>query len=230
MRKLLLATTALLALAGTANAYTITVLPAIQRGAAFAADVQPLVNLGPGGVDTFTGITSGTFNGVTFNAVPGTAASGVYVGGLGVSASPYTDANHDRRYFTAGGGGGYIDMTYAGAPITDLWVLWGTVDSGDFRNRIVTDATIPDVITGNIVLANCPLCTDQNSEAWVHLTGLNPFNSARFSDANANSFEYNVRIGAVPEASTWAMMILGFFGIGFMAMRRKGQGKAFRIA
>ena len=28
---------------------------------------------------------------------------------------------------------------------------------------------------------------------------------------------------AVPEASTWAMMILGFMGVGFMAYRRRGQ-------
>ena len=28
---------------------------------------------------------------------------------------------------------------------------------------------------------------------------------------------------AVPEASTWAMMILGFAGVGFMAYRRRGQ-------
>jgi hypothetical protein len=28
---------------------------------------------------------------------------------------------------------------------------------------------------------------------------------------------------AVPEASTWAMMVLGFFGVGFMAYRRRGQ-------
>jgi hypothetical protein len=32
----------------------------------------------------------------------------------------------------------------------------------------------------------------------------------------------------VPEASTWAMMILGFFGVGFMAYRRRGQ-VAFRL-
>jgi hypothetical protein len=30
---------------------------------------------------------------------------------------------------------------------------------------------------------------------------------------------------AVPEPSTWAMMILGFFGIGFLAYRRKNQGQ-----
>ena len=33
----------------------------------------------------------------------------------------------------------------------------------------------------------------------------------------------NVAVTAVPEASTWAMMILGFVGVGFMAYRRKRQ-------
>lgn len=36
--------------------------------------------------------------------------------------------------------------------------------------------------------------------------------------------------GAVPEPSTWAMMILGFAGVGFMAYRRKQSGPAFRTA
>jgi hypothetical protein len=35
---------------------------------------------------------------------------------------------------------------------------------------------------------------------------------------------------AVPEASTWAMMILGFCGLGFMAYRRKRNGPALRLA
>jgi hypothetical protein len=30
--------------------------------------------------------------------------------------------------------------------------------------------------------------------------------------------------GAVPEPATWAMMMLGFFGVGFLAYRRKNQG------
>ena len=33
----------------------------------------------------------------------------------------------------------------------------------------------------------------------------------------------NVSIAAVPEPSTWAMMILGFAGVGFMAYRRKSK-------
>lgn len=34
----------------------------------------------------------------------------------------------------------------------------------------------------------------------------------------------------VPEPSTWAMMILGFAGVGFMAYRRRAQGQAIRLA
>jgi hypothetical protein len=37
-------------------------------------------------------------------------------------------------------------------------------------------------------------------------------------------------ISAVPEPSTWAMMILGFCGLGFMAYRRKQNGPALRLA
>jgi hypothetical protein len=36
-------------------------------------------------------------------------------------------------------------------------------------------------------------------------------------------------IAAVPEPSTWAMMILGFCGLGFMAYRKKQNGPAFRM-
>ena len=35
---------------------------------------------------------------------------------------------------------------------------------------------------------------------------------------------------AVPEPSTWAMMILGFVGVGFMAYRRKQNGSALSVA
>jgi PEP-CTERM motif len=38
-------------------------------------------------------------------------------------------------------------------------------------------------------------------------------------------------VGSIPEPSTWAMMILGFFGVGFMAYRRKSKGQmSLRIA
>jgi hypothetical protein len=233
MRKLLLATSALLALSAVtpANAYTISVFDTDQRNAAYGGDQAVLANWGVGPSDTYSNIRVGSNGQVSFNAVDGsTAESGIYFGGVlspAISASPYTDSNHTRGYLTAGGGGGYIDMAYLGAPITSLLVLWGTVDGGDYRNRIVTGAG--DVITGQTVLDNCPSCINENTEAWVLLTGLKPFNVARFSDAENNSFEYNVRaIEGVPEPTTWAMMLIGFLGMGFVGMRKKGY--TFRFA
>jgi hypothetical protein len=37
------------------------------------------------------------------------------------------------------------------------------------------------------------------------------------------------QVAAVPEPSTWAMMILGFFGVVFFAYRRKQSGPALRL-
>jgi PEP-CTERM motif-containing protein len=37
-------------------------------------------------------------------------------------------------------------------------------------------------------------------------------------------------VGGVPEPSTWAMMILGFFGIGFVAHRKRKSGLALSAA
>lgn len=37
-------------------------------------------------------------------------------------------------------------------------------------------------------------------------------------------------ISAVPEPATWAMLILGFMGVGFMAYRRKDKQTGFRFA
>lgn len=43
-----------------------------------------------------------------------------------------------------------------------------------------------------------------------------------FGELNASSLSVSVSSG-VPEGSTWAMMILGFCGLGFMAYRRKPE-------
>ena len=41
----------------------------------------------------------------------------------------------------------------------------------------------------------------------------------------------NVSVTAVPEASTWAMMILGFLGLGFFGYRKStASGSPFRMA
>jgi PEP-CTERM motif len=46
-----------------------------------------------------------------------------------------------------------------------------------------------------------------------------------FHDAGKNAFEFNLG-SAVPEPSTWAMMALGFVGIGLVGWRPKAKTSA----
>jgi hypothetical protein len=41
---------------------------------------------------------------------------------------------------------------------------------------------------------------------------------------------FNLTVSAVPEPSTWAMLLIGFAGVGFMAYRRKQNGVALTVA
>jgi hypothetical protein len=59
--------------------------------------------------------------------------------------------------------------------------------------------------------------TNNNPAGGINLVVLDDF---LFSEPVAS---------AVPESSTWAMMILGFAGVGFMAYRRKQNGPALRM-
>jgi hypothetical protein len=53
---------------------------------------------------------------------------------------------------------------------------------------------------------------------------------AGFGDLRQFGFGLDTSLNsAVPEPSTWAMMILGFAGVGFLAYRRRGQGQALRL-
>ena len=47
---------------------------------------------------------------------------------------------------------------------------------------------------------------------------------------NVDGVSVSETVNAVPEPATWAMMILGFLGLGFMAYRRKQNGSALSVA
>ena len=48
--------------------------------------------------------------------------------------------------------------------------------------------------------------------------------------ANASYGGDITTVAAVPEPSTWVMLVLGFCGVAFMAKRRNATGRAFRFA
>jgi PEP-CTERM motif len=112
--------------------------------------------------------------------------------------------------------------------------FWGSIDS--FNTLDVHFATGPDqVISGSALLATlnvanpggCQASTDCNR--YVTFTDSLGANITGFSmSSSQNSFEIT-NISAVPEPATWAMMVLGFLGVGFMAYRRKDKA-TFRLA
>jgi hypothetical protein len=54
------------------------------------------------------------------------------------------------------------------------------------------------------------------------------YDCGRFSCSKTDSGVYSIT-AAVPEPSTWAMLVLGFAGVGFMAYRRNKSQTTFRV-
>jgi PEP-CTERM motif len=59
------------------------------------------------------------------------------------------------------------------------------------------------------------------------LGGSGPNGNAPINEGNEVTV---LSVSAVPEPSTWAMMILGFAGIGAMTYRHRKQSAAFHVA
>jgi hypothetical protein len=225
---------ALLSFAGPASAAVVIQIVGIQdrnstsiMGSAFST-----LDFGPSlAANSYIGNSIAPNGGWTFGA---TAGSGLYTGGIsGIVASPYGDSPPNsfstKGYLSAEGGGGVVTLSTTQS-LNAINVLWGTVDNGTNRNVLLGSGgdSVDGAAIEAAMIAFCGTCgiTDGNWEAYVKLTDFNSFNSITFSDQTLNAFEFNVgaapsNVGGVPEPSTWAMLLLGFVGVGFMAYRRK---------
>lgn len=70
-------------------------------------------------------------------------------------------------------------------------------------------------------------------KGYLGFTSTTPIAGFQFESTNGGTLNTgftDISIAAVPEPSTWAMMILGFAGVGFMAYRRRNQGVALSAA
>jgi hypothetical protein len=92
------------------------------------------------------------------------------------------------------------------------------------------------ILTGNLFGGGTVTTTLNTSTAWTSysLTGFQNLTSLTFTAGTSGAFMSapgfgidNLTIGAaVPEPSTWAMMIIGFGGVGVAASRRKRSQQA----
>lgn len=214
MRKLLLATTALLALA------------------AFPAKADVLIDnhlSGTGDNVIFNAITTnlvvGSFNGQHTGLVDFTC-----LGGCG----GFTGAQNGNDLKIANFSNLQVQVFDTSLNVlptaTDVFSLLGTGD--------VTAFVTANEPGGGTKLFTFDLGTiTPNGQSGFTLTAINGETIDHFTlldvGGTITDFEhYRIdvapQVAAVPEASTWAMMILGFFGIAGMAGRKNWQG--FRLA
>lgn len=145
---------ALLAMIGTASAYTITAQSAPSPYTAVTSIPFTLLPLGTSSPQSgFLNSTPITENGetITFQtappANPGPTTSGVYVGNpIGGAYSPFGSTDFTHNYLVAGDQGGTVTMTFA-TPQTELNLLWGTVDY--FNQNVLSTISVGGLnITG----------------------------------------------------------------------------------
>jgi hypothetical protein len=122
-----------------------------------------------------------------------------------------------------------------------LWNFEFSVDPGTLTGTLATLkisdnlGTTPFSFNPGLIGDNVKTGTSgfQNSENLSFFSAFFPFNPntpgiytfdltlMSVTGAELASVDAVVNVGAVPEASTWAMMILGFVSIGFITYRRK---------
>ena len=212
MRNILLLTTGLawLALTGAASAaVTVTLKEGPADPQYFAPEAAGQNNFTLGDITwTLVSGQAGTAKGTTTD---------VSAAPLGMGAGP-----NGTTYMSVEGGG--TELATWATPQSSLSIYWGSID-GDAggNNNLNSLAITVDGYTltgGNLVSMGALGLGDQNSpmdNQWVTITGLGDFKQASFSSTN-NAFEFSLASGA-PEPSTWAMMGLGFAGLGFMGWR-----------
>jgi len=111
--------------------------------------------------------------------------------------------------------------------------------SGTFAFYTATGPTTGTIIPGTLVSLGSPSplplskTTTQTADIDAVLGAGTYFAEFIESPVTTTTDPLNGAISittGVPETSTWAMMLLGFFGVGFMAYRRGKTGSAFRFA
>lgn len=211
--KLLLATTLLIAIPGTASA-TIT-LASVTPGTAPYSGPAPTYDF-----ETPAPVAGGL---VTNTSVPG------------VSAQPFGSTGNFWTVGPSDGTPGILTLTSFG-DINSISFIWGSVDSYNLLEFLDGVGNVLGSFTGSDIFnpANGSQ-TDPNLNPVVlfSITGadVSSLASLRLSSTQ-NAFETdNFAVNAVPEPATWAMMLLGFGAMGMsLRRRRSSNGQLAQVA
>jgi PEP-CTERM motif len=209
-----------------------------------AVIVAGLVLAAPASAVEFIGFTNGCF-GAACVPVANSAASTITLGTTGLS---YTNSTFD---VTSSGGFAPVGGPPASPNVNNLGSFTltsasNTYTGNDFTLLVSftappgvspTSTTFTDLITGSVtagsgggvnIAFNTPSQTFSFDGGTFTLSVNNVSLTALAEGSNSIAVSGSILVEAVPEPSTWAMMILGFLGVGFVAYRRRGS--SFRFA
>lgn len=167
--------------------------------------------------------TTGTFFGeVTFTTTPGTEPP--------ADKSQVTDASVGDLYLQPAGdatnyifaqAGGSDTLAFSTA-LTSVTIFWGSPDT--YNELMLSNG---DVITGTqlgLALGFSANGSNANS-GWVTIADTTPFTSFTATTDTTPAFEFDLAGPTIPEPSTWAMLLLGFAGLGYAALRRNSKSR-----
>jgi hypothetical protein len=128
----------------------------------------------------------------------------------------------DNSVVASGGSTNLLVQTWAFTPAA----------SGSEANQYSDGTSVNELNFGGVTQGSY----DEFSQTFTTTPGTTyvySFNVPEF-EGNPDGFFVSVSdatvASAVPEPSTWATMILGFFGVGFMGYRKQRNGSSFRLA
>jgi hypothetical protein len=177
-----------------------------------------------GGFDSSTSFTPSWVISPSFNNQSSVTSAGEY--------SPQGGPNYALLSYN-GNGGNLATLTQTFAAAIAQFYTFSFYYNTDSQNPFELKASFD----GN----NLVTIQNSNVSGWTLETftvfGSVGTNTVQFSFYDSGSTERGqgnigldtVSVTAVPEPSTWAMIILGFAGVGFMSYRRKNN-RAFRLA
>ena len=161
------------------------------------------------GIGTFSG-NFGIYTGNSAAAAPPSPQTGAYGAVTGIATLELD-----------------VATTYFG-------LFWGSVDGYNTISFYDSNDFLLGSYTGSDALNPANGNQGTGGSKYANFSFATGIQSIKF-ESNSPAFEFDNIATAVPEASTWAMMILGFLGMGFVGYRKSSKSSkspkaAFRFA
>ncbi len=169
-------------------------------------------------IEDFESVVSGTLIGTNTYAYNASSS--------GIAAKPNFNSTGNFAAVRGDPTGSYTKMFVA--PVSIFSFVLGSLDSYNELTLFFAGGG-SQIFSGSAINAGPVADGDQvgsgtNGRVTYTVLGSDPLiTGAKFRSIGQNSFEFdNLATGAVPEPSTWLMMMLGMLGVGF-SLRRKKQ-------